>query len=159
MSKLTIEDGDQMKEDIVFCVIVGLIRDKGGRRDSVSVLKLHMCWKHLVDRMAIAGLPSSWYQDPVTEIWEELERAIQRLVFSGFITRGRPFGPSTLSLSLTLVDERKVLAGAWEIYTLILKLLPEFAEVYDRTRDPVVIDGIREMPRREPKIQVSTPEA
>jgi hypothetical protein len=159
MSKLTIEDGDQMKEDIVFCVVVSLIRDKGGRRDSVSVEKLHMCWKHLVDRMAIAGLPSSWYQDPVTEMWQELDKAIQRLVFSGFVTRGRPFGPSTISLSLTLVDERKVLAGAWRVYTVILKLLPEFSELYDHTDTPIVIDGIREMPKRELKKKVSTPEA
>lgn len=160
MKRLSMDDQNSTKENIVFCVIVSLMRDRGGRRDTVSVNKLHMCWEHLVDRMAIAGVPSSWYdKDPVTGIWPELDRAIQSLVFSGFIERGRPFGPSNIALSLTLVDERKVLSHAWEVYTVILKIFPDFAKLYDATEDPAVIDGIRKIPELRPTIQLSTPEA
>ena len=77
MSKRILEE-DNIKELIVFSILVRLIRDKGGRRGSVSVLKLHECW-HLIERMKIEGVDVSWYKkNPVTRIWDELERAIQR---------------------------------------------------------------------------------
>lgn len=157
MSKRILEE-DNIKELIVFSILVRLIRDKGGRRGSVSVLKLHECW-HLIERMKIEGVDVSWYKkNPVTRIWDELERAIQRLVFSHWIERGNIHRSSTLSLLTGTTTERKVFTEYWQIYSAVLQIFSEFADLYDKTDDPVVIDGIREIPQDTPEV-VTQPEA
>ena len=157
MSKRRLED-DNIKELIVFSVLVCLIRDKGGRRGSVSVLKLHECW-HLIEEMKIEGVDVRWYRkNPVTRIWDELERAIQRLVFSHWIERGNIYRSSTLSLLTGTTTERKVFTEYWQIYAAVLQIFPRFADLYDNTNDPVVIDGIREIPQDTPEA-VAQPEA
>ncbi len=150
---------DNIKELIVFSVLVCLIRDKGCRRDSVSVLKLHECW-HLIKETKIEGVNVNWFRkNPVTRIWEELDRAIQRLVFSHWIERGKIYRSSTLSLLTGTTTERKVFTEYWRIYSAILQIFPDFARLYDAIEEPVVIDGIREMPIHGLENQVSTPEA
>ncbi len=158
MSVRILEEEDA-KEMIVFSMLVCLLRDKGERRDAVSVLKLHECW-HIVEKMKIDGVSVSWYmKNPVTRIWDELERAIQRLVFSHWIERGNIHRSSTVSLLTGTTTERKVFTEYWRIHSAVLQIFPEFAKLYDATEDPVVIDGIREIPELRPTIQVSLPEA
>lgn len=145
-----IEDNAQLKEDIVFCIIVSLLRDRGGRRYSVSLHKLHLCWQHLVDHMTIAGVSTKWHQDPVTGIWEELEKTTRKLVSDRMIIRGDPSDKSSISLSMNLVDETKFLRRAWKAYIVILNIFPDFAKLYDQTEVPAELNAL-ELERRAPQ--------